>query len=257
MFTRSRGGCLDCKKAKVKCDEARPSCGTCARRKHVCHGYKRAAPFARKLKVLDAQSINGFEHQNSERADLNLTTPITRPKSYDKKNGTIPASMVVISTDAVTSAASSGLNPRSKLSPGSCTKEPFLSLRRLAPIPSGAIPPEDEPVIELYFTRHPNELVIGPEFIHEMNANVIQVLESNPAAIADPLFAIGQIYLSGTHCGMMLPVFNRKGRILSRLREIPGPHFNLEQTMVLLLGLAAMEVCILQSLDLCPSLTKI
>jgi hypothetical protein len=39
MNRRSRNGCIDCRKSKVKCDEIRPFCGTCTRRRHICQGY--------------------------------------------------------------------------------------------------------------------------------------------------------------------------------------------------------------------------
>lgn len=44
MNRRSRKGCLDCKRAKVKCDEVRPACGTCYRRGYVCQGYANINP---------------------------------------------------------------------------------------------------------------------------------------------------------------------------------------------------------------------
>lgn len=34
--TRTRTGCLNCRRKKRKCDEARPACGACARRKQPC-----------------------------------------------------------------------------------------------------------------------------------------------------------------------------------------------------------------------------
>ncbi|CAK7275174.1 hypothetical protein SEPCBS57363_006545 [Sporothrix epigloea] len=39
MATRSRKGCIDCKQAKIKCDEVHPFCGTCTRRSRKCRGY--------------------------------------------------------------------------------------------------------------------------------------------------------------------------------------------------------------------------
>ncbi|KAF1996225.1 hypothetical protein P154DRAFT_538219 [Amniculicola lignicola CBS 123094] len=37
---KSRHGCITCKAKRTKCDEAKPSCGQCARRKTPCGGYK-------------------------------------------------------------------------------------------------------------------------------------------------------------------------------------------------------------------------
>lgn len=44
MNRRSKNGCIDCRKSKVKCDEIRPFCGTCTRRRHICQGYATPAP---------------------------------------------------------------------------------------------------------------------------------------------------------------------------------------------------------------------
>ncbi|KAH6876546.1 hypothetical protein B0T10DRAFT_497707 [Thelonectria olida] len=38
-MARSRGGCVNCKKRKRKCDETRPGCAACARRGIQCDGY--------------------------------------------------------------------------------------------------------------------------------------------------------------------------------------------------------------------------
>lgn len=35
---RSRGGCINCKRSKRKCDEAKPFCQNCSRRKIKCEG---------------------------------------------------------------------------------------------------------------------------------------------------------------------------------------------------------------------------
>lgn len=48
MQRRSRNGCIDCRKSKVKCDEIRPFCGTCTRRQHICQGYATPPPPAQK-----------------------------------------------------------------------------------------------------------------------------------------------------------------------------------------------------------------
>ncbi|KAF5003301.1 hypothetical protein FDECE_10152 [Fusarium decemcellulare] len=39
MMARSRGGCLNCKRRKRKCDEARPGCQACLKRGIQCEGY--------------------------------------------------------------------------------------------------------------------------------------------------------------------------------------------------------------------------
>lgn len=44
MNRRSRSGCINCRHAKIKCDEERPFCGTCTRRSKECHGYPAKQP---------------------------------------------------------------------------------------------------------------------------------------------------------------------------------------------------------------------
>ncbi|KAJ5249093.1 hypothetical protein N7468_000544 [Penicillium chermesinum] len=39
--TKSRNGCITCKAKRLKCDETKPSCHQCERRKVVCGGYKK------------------------------------------------------------------------------------------------------------------------------------------------------------------------------------------------------------------------
>ncbi|OQD75740.1 hypothetical protein PENDEC_c006G00782 [Penicillium decumbens] len=39
--TKSRNGCITCKAKRLKCDETKPSCHQCARRKVQCGGYKK------------------------------------------------------------------------------------------------------------------------------------------------------------------------------------------------------------------------
>lgn len=36
---RTKTGCLTCRKRRIKCDEARPTCGSCVKSKRVCEGY--------------------------------------------------------------------------------------------------------------------------------------------------------------------------------------------------------------------------
>ncbi|TDZ37654.1 Aspercryptin biosynthesis cluster-specific transcription regulator atnN [Colletotrichum trifolii] len=43
--TKSRSGCITCKKRRVRCDEAKPTCGNCAKSKRQCEGYlSKASP---------------------------------------------------------------------------------------------------------------------------------------------------------------------------------------------------------------------
>ncbi|KAK5032168.1 hypothetical protein LTS07_001891 [Exophiala sideris] len=39
--SKSRNGCMTCKKKRLKCDETKPSCAQCQKRSVVCEGYKK------------------------------------------------------------------------------------------------------------------------------------------------------------------------------------------------------------------------
>lgn len=62
---RTSRGCLPCRKRHVRCDEAKPSCARCIKRKEVCTGYR------------DADSLI-FRHETDQTIDrlqsLNSTT---------------------------------------------------------------------------------------------------------------------------------------------------------------------------------------
>ncbi|KAM0334519.1 hypothetical protein ACHAQA_001548 [Verticillium albo-atrum] len=113
----------------------------------------------------------------------------------------------------------------------------FLSL-----IPPGAVPAADETNIEVYFNRHPFELLIGEEFVSEMNANALLILQRDPVRVADALSAIGYAYQVGDREGSLLPVLNRRARILANLRNMKPSSFYFEEALFLLLGLCAMEL---------------
>ncbi|KAM0271690.1 hypothetical protein ACHAQH_008977 [Verticillium albo-atrum] len=113
----------------------------------------------------------------------------------------------------------------------------FLSL-----IPPGAVPAADEVNIEMYFNRHPFELLIGEEFVSEMNANALLILQRDPVRVADALSAIGYAYQVGDREGSLLPVLNRRARILANLRSMKPSNFYFEEALFLLLGLCAMEL---------------
>ena len=235
MATRSRQGCIDCKKAKVKCDEVHPSCGTCKRRRRQCSGYIRTA---RAPKACEA------------RAGLPLPT-ITA--THTASNG--PGTQSLIAKLDTNEAASPSAPAFSPLARGTFTLADLSTsagavaqilgprlLKSVAAIPSGTIPPADEPFIEVYFMRHPVELVFGPEFVDEMNSSVLQVFQRSPLAVSDSLCAIGEAYLRGSTNTALVPVQNRKLRILARLRKIDSPGVDLELLLILMLGLCAVEV---------------
>lgn len=114
--------------------------------------------------------------------------------------------------------------------------------KTMANIPPGTVHPSDEPFIEVYFTRHPTELVFGSEFVNEMNSCVLKVFQNSPMAVGDSLSAIGEAYLKDHKSQAMVPVPNRRARILARLRNLDTLGVSLELLLTVMLGLCAVEV---------------
>ncbi|KZL84556.1 c6 zinc finger domain protein [Colletotrichum incanum] len=221
---RSRNGCIDCRKAKVKCDEIRPSCGTCARRRLVCQGYK-------------TQAAQHYRHS---------------PSSLVGVAGASNGSVVEKSASGSSSRSSGVLSKiesvriggASSTAPGQGETRSTLALdtRTFSLLPPGTIPIADQPHIELYFNRHPFELLIGPEFVTEMNANVLMMMHQDPIVIADTISAIGYSYEVGNSFGALLPVLDRRAKILANLRNMKPSSYYFEEALFLLLGLCAMEL---------------
>ncbi|KAJ6014416.1 hypothetical protein N7540_009007, partial [Penicillium herquei] len=61
--TKSRNGCITCKAKRLKCDETKPSCHQCERRKVSCGGYKK-----------------DFKWRPFEETNLAVGRPTTKPK---------------------------------------------------------------------------------------------------------------------------------------------------------------------------------
>lgn len=115
----------------------------------------------------------------------------------------------------------------------------LMTPRALGLIPPGVVDPSDQATVEVYFNRHPWELSMGPEFVGEMNANVLTVLQQNPHAIVDSLSAIGHSYLGADSS---LAVLNYRARILATLRSMHLSQYSLEEMVFMLLGLSAIEL---------------
>ncbi|KAK4938225.1 hypothetical protein LTR10_021298 [Elasticomyces elasticus] len=114
--------------------------------------------------------------------------------------------------------------------------------KSLPSIPVGAIPEADCSTINVYFKRHPVELVISSEFVDEMNAVVLMVLQDSPSAIGDALYGIGRVYLDEDSSSTKLPLaLDRRARTLARLR-MKDPNCELEQMLVMMLALSGMEL---------------
>ncbi|KAF6830597.1 hypothetical protein CPLU01_07287 [Colletotrichum plurivorum] len=214
---RSRNGCIDCRRAKVKCDEIRPSCGTCARRRLVCQGYRQQPP----------------GHSRS---------PAASPGSSSSSNITSVASNALTKTQSTYKSPASGVASPTGTPPARRHPAPAPDTRIFSLIPPGTVAPADEPHFEVYFNRHPFELLIGPEFVSEMNANVLLMVQRDPATVADAISAVGYSYLVGDSAGSLLPVLNRRARILANLRTMKQSSYYFEEALFLLLGLCAMEL---------------
>jgi hypothetical protein len=71
----------------------------------------------------------------------------------------------------------------------------LIFLNSISSLPPGTISSSDQSIIEVYFTRRLTDLIISPEFVEEMNFNVLKVFYNDSEAVCDPLSAIGQIYM--------------------------------------------------------------
>ncbi|KAK2030016.1 hypothetical protein LX32DRAFT_717503 [Colletotrichum zoysiae] len=221
---RSRNGCIDCRKAKVKCDEIRPSCGTCARRKLVCRGYKMQAAQHSRHSPLSLADIGGAGKASVAEGPA--------PGTLSKYLSIVPT------TEAVKAGDASPTTPSRDESWSTLS----LHTRTFSLLPPGIIPVADQPRIELYFNRHPFELLIGPEFVGEMNANVVMMMHQDPLVAADTISAIGYSYEVGNESSALLVVLNRRAKILANLRNMKPSSYYFEEALFMLLGLCAMEV---------------
>lgn len=99
----------------------------------------------------------------------------------------------------------------------------------------------DKAFIEVYFMRHPSEMIMDNEFfVQEMNGAVISLLQQSPTAVGDSLAAIGESYVKDSMD--LALVLNRKMRLLRRLRLINEDGSNPELVLMLLLALCGVEV---------------
>ncbi|KAH8172486.1 cytochrome domain of cellobiose dehydrogenase domain-containing protein [Sarocladium implicatum] len=112
----------------------------------------------------------------------------------------------------------------------------------LSLIPQNIVSPAEERNIALYFDRHPAELVIGDEFVPEMNANTLLLLQQDPATVANVLAAIGYVYQVKGIEGSDDAILARRSRILADLRLIKPSSSYFEMALHLLLALCAMEL---------------
>lgn len=226
MNRRSRNGCIDCKKSKIKCDERRPHCGTCARRNYSCRGYSEDLDDTSHTRSRFSEGAKVGKSERRQVGHKKTNSQVINPHQPDTRRvDRSPLKSHFLFDE------SSSLTKVNK-----ANNTPLCS--RIFSIPQSALDKADEPTLELYFLRHPSELVISDEFVDEMNANVLQVFLEDPEGVCESLSSIGYVYLeSGQELVLTL---GRKARILARLRD--GKQ--LEQMLLMLLGLCAVEVCL-------------
>ncbi|EXJ93189.1 hypothetical protein A1O3_01746 [Capronia epimyces CBS 606.96] len=239
MGTRSRYGCIDCKKAKVKCDEVYPACGTCKRRGRQCSGYRHIATKAQKAPGAPTTQIT-LPCTTSPEATFGLSLKTGSATDEAQTHEAALSSVEIFSPSDSDASSITAFSPTAK------NNIPLawgpLPLRTMAVIPPGAVQPTDEPFIEVYFLRHPADLVFGGEFVQEMNSNVLKVFQNSPQAVSDSLSAIGETYLQDKPLPVLVFVPNRKARILARLRNMDKLGVSLELLLLTFLGLCAVEL---------------
>lgn len=249
LATRSRKGCIDCKQAKVKCDEVHPSCGTCVRRGRQCRGYNLPNTIAKDPVHEQRESSFYFQGQAASWAGVDTQTPVATESistwtPIEEESGEIeeqstqlhlPSGLWIVSTTPSTA----GYSRKETTEP---LNEWLPLLKYPSFIPLGEIQAADKPFIEVYFIRHPSDLVMSDTFVNEMNAVSISLLQRSPAALGDALSAIGEIYLKDTVSSSAIQVSCRKTRLLSRLRAVNEDGSSLELVLALLLGLCGVEV---------------
>lgn len=251
---RSKRGCIDCKAAKVRCDELRPSCGTCARRRRPCQGYAPPSdtatyPKERQQRFITYSPTNvGSKWRPShskQRSDAKTqASPPAEPTGDNYDQCIITSFRTESQPDAVQEEefqfpASPGLTLYCEPIAASSSS---LIPRSIPVIPPGTIPEDDAETINVYFNRHPFEQVISLEFVGEMNASVLMILQDSPVAVGDALYSIGRVYLEEEGQGLLLPLaLERRAKALARLK-IKDPSRELEEMLLTSLALSAMEV---------------
>lgn len=244
MNRRSRKGCIDCKRAKVKCDEGFPACGTCYRRGYVCQGYTKPCGQGSQTSKVNARhelSRRRFERmKNHGNYVEERQTCIDPYRGSSSESGSESPSAIYPESVDGSPTIRCPKSPRTTIEEGvvegSYKCHPQLC-QRIPFIPAGVIETADREVLEVYFARHAPQQVISVEFAAEMNENVLKVFQKDPTAVCDSLTAIGYIY-SGGEGKSIVPLLDRRARILSRLRE----KRDLEEVLVMLLGLCALDV---------------
>lgn len=281
MNRRSRAGCVDCRKAKVKCDERKPVCGTCSRRGKDCRGYStESLPMSLKWRTA-ATNIDGSLSKRRRRSFSSPLGTNQRLIELDQGNQRVDFQDVAKISSAVASHTQSTIlrawsldSPRiddvdeiqvyrefdesqrqSLQDPISFRKRSPDNYSHMLSLPwelsffsNPNICPEKSRGVAIYFARHPAELVISsdPSFIQEMNSHVLAALQSNVEAISDSLCAIGSVYLHNEGLKSSLELaLGSKIKTLARIRRGTDAvlrDLSIEQSMSMILGVVSMEV---------------
>lgn len=245
MVGRSKGRCIDCKRAKIKCDEAPLACGTCSRRGYVCQGYLKTETTP-PAKIINARNLRILKPKKSHHVSL-----LSDSCSEDRNRTCADHDGQIISPVSTRGDESSFSFHKSRSALVTSNRQPnetpsqdapLTLLQSISNLPPGSIPSLDGMVIEVYFSRHLAELAISPEFVDEMSSNILKVFYNDPQPVCDSLSAIGYIYMGLDSQSSIVPFLDRKARILARLRAMNGIGHNLEEMVVILLGLCALEV---------------
>ncbi|ODH50434.1 hypothetical protein GX48_03395 [Paracoccidioides brasiliensis] len=100
-----------------------------------------------------------------------------------------------------------------------CASRQAIGHPSSGPIPPGTTSPADEASIKVYFERHPPELLIGYEFIDEMNPLILFLLQDSPRASYQRL----SLHQSGRSMWRMRdsdpPCKRCRARIFNRLKS--------------------------------------
>ncbi|ODH29064.1 hypothetical protein ACO22_03840 [Paracoccidioides brasiliensis] len=96
-----------------------------------------------------------------------------------------------------------------------CASRQAIGHPSSGPIPPGTTSPADEASIKVYFERHPPELLIGYEFIDEMNPLILFLLQDSPRASYQRL----SLHQSGRSAGAFIG-YNSRPLCYTRIMEI-------------------------------------
>ncbi|KAI8713384.1 Zn(2)-C6 fungal-type domain-containing protein [Fusarium sp. LHS14.1] len=85
-MSRSRGGCLNCRQRRRKCDQQRPSCAACNRRHVQCSGYSTEYRWINHAAVPNGSQYDGSAADSQAPCNLQPSVTLTAPPpTYDSR----------------------------------------------------------------------------------------------------------------------------------------------------------------------------